>query len=121
MVIRFFHLSPNEFLSFFLEGQQQYNDPYSSQRYRYGNARNNRGGGSYRYNNNNNNNTAEYYEDSYITSGQSQQISTKKSQQTPSNNGIDSNDGLTSETINGGEGGGSKGQRTSKQQSNGVK
>jgi len=60
------------------EGQQQYNDQYPSQRYRYGNSRNNRGGGGgggYRYNNNTN--TNEYYEDNYITSGQSQQISTK--------------------------------------------
>lgn len=107
-------------------GHQQYNDQYPSQRYRYGNSRNNRGGGgggngSYRYNNNNNNNTNEYYEDSYITSGQSQPISTKKSQQTSSsNNGVDSNDLTTSETING-SGNGPTGQRTSKQHSNGVK
>jgi hypothetical protein len=111
--------------SFILEGQQQYNDPYFSQRYRYGGgggggSRNNRGGGgNYRYNNNSNNNLNEYYEDSYITSGQSQQIPTKKSQQTSSNNGVDSNDVSTAGTINGG--GGPKGQRTSKQQSNGVK
>ncbi|CAF2998129.1 unnamed protein product [Rotaria socialis] len=95
------------------EGQQQYND----QRYRYSVPRGNRSG-SYRYNNNNNNNnnnTAEYYEENYNSSGQ---IPTKKSQQTPSNNGIDANNLATSETYNGG---GSKGQRTSKQQSNGVK
>jgi hypothetical protein len=97
---------------FFIEGQQQYNDPYSSQRYRYGGSRNNRG--SYRYNTgNNNNNSNEYYEETYDSSGQYQQIPTKRSQQTSSNNGVES----TSETINGS---GSKGQRTSKQQSNGV-
>jgi len=99
------------------EGQQQYNDQYPSQRYRYSGSRNNRGGGSYRYNNNNNNNSTEYYEDSYITSGQSQQITNKKSQQTSSNNGVDLNDVSTPETINGS---GFKGQRTTKQQSNGV-
>jgi fragile X mental retardation protein len=98
-------------------GQQQYNDPYFSQRYRYAGSRNNRGG-NYRYNNNSNNNLNEYYEDSYITSGQSQQIPTKKSQQSSSNNGVGTTDVSTAETINGG---GSKDQRTSKQQSNGVK
>ncbi|CAF4002488.1 unnamed protein product [Rotaria magnacalcarata] len=96
------------------EGQQQYND----QRYRYSVPRGNRSG-SYRYNNNNNNNnnnsTTEYYEENYNSSGQ---MPTKKSQQTPSNNGIDANNLATSETYNGG---GSKGQRMSKQQSNGVK
>jgi Tfp pilus assembly protein PilE len=97
--------------------QQQYNDQYPAQRYGYGGSRSNRGGGSYRYANNNNNSN-EYYEDSYISSGQSHQTSTKKSQQTSPNNGIDSNDVPTSETINGS---GSKGQRTSKQHSNGVK
>ncbi|CAF4674530.1 unnamed protein product [Rotaria sp. Silwood1] len=99
------------------EGHQQYNDQHSSQRYRYGGPRSNRG--SYRYNNNNNN-ANEYYEENYNSSGQLQQMSTKKSQQTSSNNGIDTNTVTTSETINGG-GGGSKGQRASKQQSNGVK
>ncbi|CAF4669546.1 unnamed protein product [Rotaria sp. Silwood1] len=97
------------------EGHQQYNDQHSSQRYRYGGPRSNRG--SFRYNNNNAN---EYYEENYNSSGQLQQMSTKKSQQTSSNNGIDTNTVTTSETINGG-GGGSKGQRASKQQSNGVK
>ena len=106
-----------ELFSFVLEGQQQYNDPYYSQRYRYGGSRNNRGG-NYRYNNNNNNNLNDYYEDSYITSGQSQPIPTKKSQQTSSNNGVGTSDVSTTETVNGN---GSKGQRTSKQQSNGVK
>ncbi|CAF0786050.1 unnamed protein product [Adineta steineri] len=107
------------------EGQQQYNDQYASQRYRYGSTRNSRGGGAnnnYRYNNNNNNNinnnTNEYYEENYGIGGQSQQISTKKPQQTSSNNGVDSNDIIPSETINGS---GPKGQRPPKQQSNGVK
>ncbi|CAF3639686.1 unnamed protein product [Rotaria sordida] len=102
------------------EGQQQYNDQHTSQRYRYsGGPRSNRG--NYRYNNNNNNNnTNEYYDENYNSSGQLQQMSTKKSQQISSNNGIDTNNIATSETINGGSGG-SKGQRTSKQQSNGVK
>ncbi|CAF0992025.1 unnamed protein product [Adineta steineri] len=107
------------------EGQQQYNDQYASQRYRYGSTRNGRGGGAnnnYRYNNNNNNNinnnTNEYYEENYGIGGQSQQISTKKPQQTSSNNGVDSNDIIPSETINGS---GPKGQRPPKQQSNGVK
>ncbi|CAF0786066.1 unnamed protein product [Adineta steineri] len=106
-------------------GQQQYNDQYASQRYRYGSTRNSRGGGAnnnYRYNNNNNNNinnnTNEYYEENYGIGGQSQQISTKKPQQTSSNNGVDSNDIIPSETINGS---GPKGQRPPKQQSNGVK
>ncbi|CAF3567896.1 unnamed protein product [Adineta steineri] len=109
----------------YLEGQQQYNDQYASQRYRYGSTRNGRGGGAnnnYRYNNNNNNNinnnTNEYYEENYGIGGQSQQISTKKPQQTSSNNGVDSNDIIPSETINGS---GPKGQRPPKQQSNGVK
>jgi len=103
-----------------LEGQQQYDGQYSSQRYRYSATRGNRGGGNYRYNNNNNmnNNPNEYYEENYGIGGHSQQISTKKSQQTSSNNGVDSNDIPTSETINGS---GPKGQRPSKQQSNGVK
>jgi hypothetical protein len=80
----------------------------------YGGSRNNRGGGSYRYNNNNNNNPNEYYEENYDSTGQYQQIPTKRSQQTSSNNGIDS----TFETTNGSSG--PKGQRTTKQQTNGV-
>lgn len=107
-------------ICFCVEGQQSWNDPYSSQRYRYNGPRNHRGGGggggNYRYNNNLN----DYQEDSYITSGQSQTIPTKKSQHTSSNNGVSSNDVSGSETLNGG-GGGPKGQRTSKPQSNGVK
>lgn len=60
----------------------------------------------------------EYYEENYNIGGQTKQMSGKKSQQTPSNNGIDANNLTTPETFNGG---GPKGQRTSKQHSNGVK
>lgn len=106
--------------SFLFAENQQYNHQYPSQRNRYGGYRNNRGGGgngnNYRYNNNNSNKTSEYYEDSYIDAGQSQPMPTKKSQQTLTNNGTNSND--APETINGN---GAKGQRTPKQQSNGVK
>jgi hypothetical protein len=97
----------------FLEGQQQYNDQYPSQRNnynnRYSNYRGNRGGGgggnNYRYNNNNNS-QHEYYEENYGIGGQYQ----KRSQQTLANNGIESNDIATSEIINGD---GSKDQQSS--------
>lgn len=95
--------------------QQQYPDQYPSQRSnynkRYGHSRGYRGDGSYRYNNNNNNSnfSNEYYEENYGIGSQSQHKF--------SNNGMDSNNGTTSENVNGG----SKGPRTSKQQSNGVK
>ncbi|CAF0907541.1 unnamed protein product [Adineta ricciae] len=101
------------------EGQQQYNDQYSTQRYRYGNSRGNRGGNNYRYNNNNmNNNQHEYYEENYGIGGQSHQMSSKKSQQTSSNNGTESNDVSASDSINGS---GPKEQRPPKQHTNGVK
>jgi hypothetical protein len=96
----------------FLEGQQQYNDQYPSQRNnynnRYSNYRGNRGGGggnNYRYNNNNSS-QHEYYEENYGIGGQYQ----KRSQQTLANNGIESNDIATSEIINGD---GSKDQQSS--------
>lgn len=65
-----------------------------------------------------NNNQHEYYEENYGIGGQSHQMSTKKSQQTSSNNGTESNDVSTSDSINGG---GPKEQRATKQHTNGVK
>ncbi|CAF3368877.1 unnamed protein product [Rotaria socialis] len=88
------------------EGQQQYNDQYSSQRNNYNNrhgpsrgARGNRGGKN-RYNSNQD----EYYEDDYATSGQSQQqvSTTKKPQQSSTNNnGHHTGDATASEIANG--------------------
>jgi len=107
------------------ESQQQYNDQYPSQRNsynRYGNNRGTRGyrGGNNRYNNNSN----EYYEENYGNDEQLQQtLSSKKSQQSSTNNnGLDSGDVSTSELTNGGlNNTGPKPQRTPKQQANGVK
>jgi fragile X mental retardation protein len=110
----------------------QFNDQYPpSQRNNYTTTRyGNRGGygyrgGSNRYNNNSN----EYYEENYGNNEQFEQqqptSSSKKFHQTSSNNnnGLESGDGLTSETVNGGnDNNGPKPQRTPKQQqSNGIK
>ncbi|CAF0793531.1 unnamed protein product [Adineta steineri] len=116
------------------EGQQQYNDPSSSYRNnnnnnnRYNNNRGSRGQRGGGYNRNYNNNPSEYYEDSYGYSGQSQQNSTSRKSQPSSlhnnNNGIDSANGATSpinETVNGNDNNITKGQKTTKHQSNGLK
>ncbi|CAF1166271.1 unnamed protein product [Rotaria sordida] len=90
------------------EGQQQYNDQYSSQRNNYNNNRYgpSRGARGYRSGKNrSNNNQDEYYEDNYGNSGQSQQqtSTSKKPQQSSSlnNNGLYSGDQTISDTVNG--------------------